>query len=662
MEPRQGITLTLRRRGFCVALAALVVLFAACGDDGNGSQGLVPTDTSDTTDTTPEDTADTTPPADTEPPADTTPPAANALSFGPSMIGPTGSVCAADTACILNVDAGVTLDLAVVYTDGQGLPLADRSVKFATEAPAGQARLTALSVSTNDQGVAAVQLKTFGAGTVDVTAKVSSDPDAGELTITAVLAVPPNPVLLTSLEYVGQAGIAEFGLRLFKQSNGEPSCGSLHPDAGGTPPAPDLVQGPYTFGQQAIFYDLPGLADDGNQMWAIQYVGPAQGLELAVGCADNVAVSPQSTATELIYILDLPPNFRGDYQVVSPTNMLAGTEGTTAGRVMSGMVDLFTEPGRVVLQWACPNASGTLGTLCGYIVNDNGDLTVAGGVVADLANVAFQGLIASVLGENVANSGIIISEILEELRFLSVMSMMGEPSSPKAGFDGAYFAPGMTAETWTHVRFRWKFDPACKNLQDPSECGWTSIPLEDIYGHRPMVAPPIGVDPSYALHVENHTVSTFTLGPLLNAILEWRILPLLMGDGTTGNTHDAIDSWDDAVSVLFGDRECLYYDDCCSIFADKVQENVGTVAAFLAPAACQALIPLAAQVIRNRMLDLGGPLHIGTPAGQGCPSIDGDLDRWVDAYGSAAGLCDWDMTFQTTGGDFTPMSNWRATQ
>jgi len=641
-----------------IAPLAAALALVACGDDGG--QQVVETDTYVADDTVvPTDTvvSDTTQPIDTTQPVDTTPQGANVLGYAPGQTSADGQPCA--TYCTWNLVAGDERDVAVVYRDSAGNPKPDAQIKWSTDAPETLARLTALSTYTDAQGVATVSLKSFDAGgTVTVTAKVGNDPEAGEVTFVVVLEVPPSPVLLASHEYVGDAGVALFKLRLFKAPGGAPGCAVVHPDAGGVPPTADVELGPFGFAEQAQVFELPGLEADGQQTWTVQFVGPADGATVnAVGCKDNVQVTFGQTAASLVYILDLPPRFRGSYRAETRVDLVSGTSGTF-GSVVSAITQLFTHPGALVLKWACQDADGTLGTVCDYLVDGSGNPTVVGGIVTDAADAGFLALIESALGSNVQVTGQTISEVLQDLRFLSNIDLADEPSVPKPGFDGAAFPNGAADEEWTHVRFHWKFDPDCKNSGDIQNCGWKNIPLEQIYGFRPSADLAAGIDHALALHIDKHEVTGMTYGPLVNALLERELLPLIFGDGSEG--LPPIDSWEDLISTILGDQYCLYYDDCCDYFAYRLEDQVPYWVSPFLPAACEAGIPAAANLIRNQLSKLNGSMSVGTPAGQGCASVDGNNDRWIDAWGTPSQPCPWDMTWPYNGQTFDPDSDWRA--
>lgn len=649
---------TSRNLLFASALA-LGLVAAACGDD-DGVDGVTPPMDVVGADTVAPVDDTVAPVDDTEQPfsPDTAPPAPNTLAFAPSMFGADGLACT--THCTLELVAGEERELAIIYRDANGVPRVDAAIRWAIDAPAELARLNALTSYTEADGVARVTLRTFDLpGSVTVTASASGDDGAGELDFVAFLELPPAPVLLASHEYVGAQGFSSFTLRLFRQNaGGQPSCGAVHPDAGGVPPTPDVELGPFGAGQQAQVMDLPGLDAAGEQAWTVQFVGPASdGAIRAVGCEGGVVVRSDATATALVYVLDLAPRFRGEYRSETRLDLVTGASGPI-GTAVNALVDLFTQPGALVLRWACQNASGNLGTVCGYLVNSSGAPTLLGGVIVDAANVAFLQLISSALGDNVTITGQTVSEVLRDLRLLSDLVLGAEPAASKPGFDGALFAPGLATESWTYARFRWKHDASCKNAPDPLLCGWGDIPLETVYGFRPGGALEAGVDMDFDLHITRHRVDGLSYGPLVNAIVERYLLPLMFGDGSNG--LPPVDSWDKLVATLFGDPYCLYYDDCCEYFAYRLEDDVPIWVSPFLPAACEAAIPLAANVVRNQLLNLDGEMHVGTPIGEGCRSYDGDADRWVDAWGTAANRCAWDLYFPTGSGDFSPDTDWRA--
>lgn len=633
-------------------LAVLVLVLAACGDE------TTPSTTTDTPDTTvaPETTveADTTvEPVDTYVEPDTAPPPTNTLTFAPGMVGTTG---ACTSACPQRQDAGDPMTLAVKYATATGQPLAERmiSFRFESEIPTELATLSALSTYTDAQGVAKVTVRSYDmAGSFIVKARQSSDPAAGELEFAITLDVPPPPALAVSFEYLGQTGVVDFKLKAFKQENGQPTCASVYPDGQDGDLEPTFTQGPYAVGQQARVKELPGLAQVGQQKWVVQMVAPHDGDPVASGCAE-VTADYNVTATALLYLLDLPRHFAGEYSGMTRLDIVGGATGT-AGTVLEVITDLFTQPGHLLVTSACRNPpDGVLATICNWAM-DGDEPGIFGGIIVSVLDAALLSFLESAIGNDAQDATEYISEMLRDLRLVSIMRLQSEPSSPKQGFDGAYFAPGQATEEWTHVRFRWVLDPNCKHSPNPQDCGWASIPLASIYGSNPTATLSAGIDPNLALTIDMHEVTALKYGPLINAIVERYILPLVVKSGS-----QPIDSWDKLIGRVFAGSTCGSNAQCCSKFADRIYDDVPDWIYEIAPDACELAIPLLAEGVRLAMSQLSASMNIGTPAGAPCQSHDLDLDRFVDSYGSNTAQCEWNLFFPTGAGDFHPDTDWRA--
>jgi hypothetical protein len=644
---------SIRMLSLRFAIVAALVAVPACAEDDDGLHRVDggPIDPSDTS------VGDTSPSPDLgEPEPDVALPGPNQLVYIDGQLDAAGGAC--HTGCFLRAEAGSRLQLAVRYHTDDGRPLDDRSVRFDTgDAPAGFASLNAMSVYTDAQGIARAELRSHGIpGSLSVTARIPNDPDAGSLTFVVTFDPRPQPDLAVGFEYRGRGPISNFTLRGWKQTAGSPSCAEIHPDSGAAK-APDFERGPFALMSQARVDVLPDLATDQTQRWTLQLIGPVDGAPYASGCVEGIVATAGATAEAYIYILDLPLNFRGRFETTTTTDMLSGGAGTPIGTMLITLTDLFTRPGSLIVRWACSAANGgTLGTVCNFLVNGSGELSLVGNVVAGFADQGLLALLGAAIGEDNQQAAQIISEVLRDLRFLSYLHFEGEPSTPRQNFAGAWFAQGEAREEWVAVRFRWKFDPSCKQSPNPSECGWTTIPMEEIYGHRPTNDISAGIDADVNLHVDAHRVPTMTYGPLISGIVERRLLSLLFATGTP----TPVASWEDLVGVLFGDRECLHYDDCCTIFADRIYDDVPVWVSALAPAACEAAIPLVASVIRNQFASLDGALNIGTTTGAPCESFDGDTDRWVDGYGPQSAPCGWNMFFETRSGPYFMTNTWRA--
>jgi hypothetical protein len=635
-----------------LALAVALTLAAACApdDDGLGPTPLLPeADVARAPDVTPD--------AAEEP--ELPPRAPDRLTYAPGQLDASGAPCT--TTCFIRAPAGTRVTLSVRHSDAANAPLVERAIRFdAGDAPTGFLTLGAFSAYTDPAGLASVEVRSHGlAGSATITAAVggSAGADIQPLTFVITFEAAPLPDLSIAFQHFGLATVQGFTLRGWLLGpDASPGCPAVYPDA---PPTrdPDLEAGPFSAGTPAVVQTLPGLADAGTQRWTFRITGDGPTGPLASGCADAVVTTAGTTTSFALPVLDLPLNFRSTQAIETRVDVLSGGTGTPIGDVLATLADLFTSPGGLLVRWACGgDPGGTLGTVCGWLLNDSGSLSVAGAVIAGYADGALLELLADNFGSNNQVAARIVSELLRDLRFTSELAFAAEPATPLAGFDGARFAPSDVLETWIAIRFRWKFDPSCKTSPDPNDCGWTSIPMEEIYGHRPTAEPPVGVDMARALHVDRHTVSDLTFGPLISAILERRILALLFeAEGLR-----PVASWDDLVGVLLGDRECLDYGDCCDIFAERIYDDVPYAVYLLAPTACEAAVPVIANVIRGRFAALDGALSLGTPADAPCASVDNDSDRWVDGYGTSFAPCAWDMDFATDSGPYSMTNSWRA--
>jgi len=636
---------------------AVTLAVAACGDDTALPPATTAADTLVAEDTLAP--ADTLAPEDTFIEEDTAPPASNKLSYGPTMFGSNGLPCT--SSCAVRRDAGDPLELAVQYKNAAGQALNDRNIAFSVvgDIPSDLASLSTLSSYTDDSGVARVTVRSYDlAGSFTVRAHQISDTAAGELEFTVTLDVPPPPAMAVSFQYLGVAGVAEFQLQAFLQTNGAPTCASVYPDGVDGHLTPTFSQGPYVVGQQARVHELPGLAQVGQQTWVVRVVAPAEDEPVASGCAEVTATYNQ-TAGAQVYVLDLPRHFAGTFGGSTRLDIIDGATGT-AGTILQSLTELFTRPGHLLVTSACASPpDGVLATICNYITNGDGEPNIIGGLITDVLDAALLGLLESAIGNDAQDATQLVSEMLQDLRLVSILRFASEPSSSKPGFDGAYFAPGQATEEWTHVRFRWKLDPGCKQSAHPEDCGWASIPLSQIYGHNPTATLAAGIDQDLALSIELHDVPDLKYGPLVNAILEKYILPLIV---TTGGGGQPIDSWDRLIGRVFAGGSCGSNSQCCQKFADRIYDDVPDFVYEIAPGACEVAIPLLAAGVRYAMSQLDASMHLGTPVDDACPSIDTDLDRFVDGYGAASAQCEWELYFPTGAGDFHPDTDWRATR
>ncbi len=656
-----------------LSMVAAAFLILACSADP-GPRGLVApgeqgndtgtTDGSDTggTDTTGEDPVVAGP---------------NVLSFEKTTDA-SGQPCT--NPCLEVLGAGITRDVAVLYKQEDGQPIAEAALTIETDAPDTVMSLTAKQVFTDNNGRAVFGLTALdGAdGNYTVTIRAANDHEATALVLNVLFDIDLVPPLKVSVNYAGTQSIQEFEVALYLQEGGKPLCSDVHPDAAQPAPAVMVKPGLKLTGQMVI-EGLPGLETAGAQQWMVAVRGPSGGSVAAHGCTSGVEVKFEETREVAVDVTDLPLLFGGTYDSTSSVDMHTGLPGT-AGDVISLLVGLFTDPGKVALEAACKNAGGSLKTICGLITNGDGTLNSIGMAVAQVATEACFALAKEQIGEGVIFDGQSLAALLQKMRFGSILTLAAEPSMPDTtGMGGAAFAPEATSESWETVSYRWTFLQGCDPTDDES-C-WQTIKLVDLYGINLQAAGfGAGVTAKNELWIQKHAVPGFDYGVLVNFLVEKKILPLLFGDGSKttpeGGQIPPIDSYDKIIATIFGDDLCLGYThpdsnmgDCCWWFAQKdqvkevyaiVPDNPFLSGEDLAIDACNAAIPAAANFIRGEVAKLGGTLNVGTFADQPCWAADQQGDRVVDNLGDKSNACVWDLTIEVTGGDFEPINSWHG--
>ena len=354
---------------------------------------------------------------------------------------------------------------------------------------------------------------------------------------------------------------------------------------------------------------------------------------------------------------DLPLRYTGDYTVTTQMDLDIGesVDGTT-GLIIKLLLNLFDDPGAVAIEAACKEASGTLNTLCLFLVGSDGKPSGAGLTLAQLATDYFFELLEDNLGSGVVVTGTSIADLLKSVTFQSTLQLFAEPSVPNEM--GAAFAPNMVRHEWTTMTYTWKFTANCPPGQNDNKCGNESVKLSDIYGINPNSFLSAGVTAADEFWVDVAEVPNFMYGKILNFLIEKRVFPLLFGDGTKTSfcgLLPTVNTYEKLISILFGDQCCLVYDDCCEYFATKVIEYTGEqwLSAIAAPA-CQAFITAGGSYIRNEVNELAGNLTVGTPAAQPCPAADLTANRTVDFLGTDQNPCVWDASFDLNGTPYAP--------
>ena len=572
-------------------------------------------------------------------------------SMGPNELrfvvvtGHDGAPCV--TVCNQQLAAGGIITLELRYVSAEGEALEGQLISFSLSG-AEEVSLSGLSTYTNAEGRAQILMSASDSaeGTARVSVSVPDDDAVTPIDFLVDVYTPERPPLRVDFSHGGAAEVDSFEAHLYRVADGEPTCAALHPDRPQLV-TPTVVKGGLTPSKVVVFDSLPDLASDESQIWTVVLVGPEGDFPLVFGCRDGVALSWGETVEITIAVNDLPLRFADSYDLMTRLDLVSGLEGD-AGAALALLFNLFTEPGRTALEAACTDSSGTLETVCDFLVDD-GELTLTGGIVADAADVAFFALISEALGVDVAFTGEQLTALLQNTRLHSSLALAATAAGVSAS--GSL---GQTYERWDAVEFFWTFGAAC----DPSDdsCGSTVMPLESIYGVAPSATYEASATPGLALEIPLHLVPGFTFGPLVNGLVELGVLPLLFGDGSEG--LPPIDSYEDLVATLLGDKYCLLYDDCCEYFATKLEPNLPAWALFFVPEACEQAISAAASWIRDQVGDLEGTMTVGTPAEAPCTSFDSSGERVVTSLGTANAPCHWDMRFELPDSSFRPENTW----
>lgn len=639
-------------------LASLCLLLAACGDDETSSPTASVAATTDAT------SASDTPPAADVAPTDTPtpdtgplatpdvpgPPSPNVLSFKQET-GDDGGPCL--SICNRRLPTGGAIDLAVAYRDASGAALDGWLVAFTVVGEAPGTTPSALSTYTTPDGSAGITLSANvdATGTAQIEVTVPDDPAAGKLTFLVDVFAQERPPLKVGLSHAGEAQASPFEIRLYRtDDDGAPSCAALHPDVPVTPLPADAIFPSLAPNKDATFESLPGLLPGDTQTWTIVAIGPGGGFPLAYGCIEGVAVEYGKTASVVVEAVDLPIAFGERYDLSSRFDLVTGLDGTL-GSALETIFGLFTEPGRVAIEAACTNASGTLGQVCGFLTDSQGNLSATGLIVATAADEAFFYLTKESLGVDVEFTGQQLRALLQNTRVRSELTV----SAQAAAANGEGGSPGFSSEIWKEFVFFWTYGIDCPPGGGP--CGQVVLPLEQVYGLEPSASFQATVDSDLALTIPVHEVPDFKFGPLVNTLIERAVLPRLFGDGDSG--LPAIDSYEDLVATLLGDKYCLAYDDCCEYFATKLEGEIPDILLPAVPTACELAIVEASDWLRALLLDISSPLTIGTPDGTPCGGDDLVGQRVVTHLGTINEPCVWDASF-VFGQDtpFHPDNDW----
>ena len=634
----------------------VVAVFAVCAACSETTDTTTPGPGTPTTDTANPPTPDT-----TSPDTHTEPTGPNKLWFS-NTTGTDGQACV--TTCAMKVIPGQALQLPVFYRDSLGNGIDKGTLLYKTTADPTMATLGEV-ITTSNQGLGVGTLNTtaIADGVVQVTVQAMNDAGAGLLTFNVQLGETTINALSVTVNYTG-ATLATFEARLFLQNGAtqKPTCGDVDPDHL-NPTQPTIAgKGPLGNAETATWTnkELAGLLAAGTQLYTIQVVGPATGGIKGEGCLDGIPVKMDEEREVVIDVHDLPLKYQGNYGLT--TYMDQSVLPISLGPVISVLADLFTSPGNLVLDLVCANASGGLNTVCSAL-----DTLGVKAILAQNLDAEIFGLMNDTLPDGTVVTGQTIASLLKELRFGSTLTLNGEPVIPVKSADDIVnrvdFPDGTVSEVWETVTYFWGIGKDCDKPGAAANCGWETVKLSDIYGANPTATNmTAGATPTHHLHIDEHTVGGLMYGPLVNFLIENKVMPLVFSTG--------VDSYENVVLSMLGGSNCLLVpkaqqaDNCCSYFYADVAPNIPNIPlideASVINQVCQAMVGVLAVELEGLFKDVTGPMVVGTPVDGPCQAVDNqpqDGDRIIDQLGSAAEHCDWDMSFDLDGENFVPESS-----
>ncbi len=571
--------------------------------------------------------------------------------------------------------------IKVLLRDGDGNPVADTNVRFATElTDAAGSRLAAANSGTNAEGIAETTL-TVGseAGTVEVTAS-TSDPNVSPVQF--VIAVNPKGQSSYNVEFtkVGTSDPEAIKVFFYEDSvtcaDFQRDIDSQRDDDPTTNPA--LTAAFFKDGTALGDGTLPIVQLDAVPNGTAYTVGATAfdranpEVEVAVGCVDgNPPVENGSPVTVVVPLIKNLPYIQGEYNVVHEFDLISGLP-QNIQNIVNLLGYAISSPGTFIVgcesgganDTDCPvSTTGLIDLVIDFLPDDGllGDLkdaieaATANGFVEDTIRNSINDLVDDFFErENtpawVRDSRAITQDILNTLKKFEVVGVIkikqqpvwatdanGVPSANPDGsltalwnFDPANIEAEYNEQRWDNISFFWR--RGCDE-NSPPECGKRTVGATSLGTSDDLVN---GYFDGFLidgteLHINQHTL-TINYGLLLLTVVERVILPEIFGAGV------------DSLETMFAQLV-----DCTTISEQQFLQNLCTQALQQGADALREYVTeeLTAQGEDNFL--------ISTPEGEGCQLLLSEdyVGEWpgkplpyVDRMGEeepATARCEWSV-------------------
>ena len=443
---------------------------------------------------------------------------------------------------------------------------------------------------------------------------------------------------------------------LFLQDDhGEPACGVIDPN---NPPMADKASPEYNDMLQTWkIPSFPNLTPDKPLHYTVVATAyKVNGPVLAFGCDGENAIVEFGKSTMVTVVLkDVPPTYKGTYQVVNHFDMLSALPDNVE-MVVNIVIDFFNNPVAGLMEITCVIDNSTLNDLCdSFFANPDdpnvNDLTYVGNIASTIINAILYSLLEDNIGKDILFTGKDVGNILRDIEIHSTIKIKAEPDST------GFIPSDKTEEEWHTVSFQWTLGENC-NPMDP-DCGLKSFSFNAI-GQDVLIAEFDAQVDGYVLGkfdkliIFPHSLN-FKYGAFLNFVIEKLLLPMIAGDGSDG--LPVVDSYEKLFGSLMGGKECLVLNNCCELFAQAVSNQAGGWVEGLLKTGCQALIPMGAEYLRQFLLgldaDTGDAFTMATKDGEPCTLYDTNNDQTIDTWGKKEPeemRCMWDVLLKLGGG------------